>query len=358
MATISLCMIVRNEEKVLARCLESVKEVADEIIIVDTGSGDSTMEIARGYTDKVYEFAWTEDFAAARNASFLRASQDYCMWMDADDVLLEKDRKALLEYKKEIPDTVDIVMMKYNTGFDETGKPTYSYYRERLIRNFKGYQWEGPVHEVIALTGELAYTDIAVTHQKISVSDPDRNLRIFEKQLADGKKLDTRQQFYYARELYYHDRTEESCTVLEDFFHSAYAFLENRIEACRLLAQNLYKQGEGEKAICALFRSFLYDVPRAEICCDIGAYFFERGQLLQAVYWYQSALACQKKDTSGGFIEEDCYGYIPYLQLCVCYDKLGNKQQAFLYNEAAGRQKADGAAYLYNKKYFEQLGYK
>ena len=70
MITISLCMIVKNEEKVLARCLDSIADLMDEIIIVDTGSSDNTKEIAKKYTDKIYDFAWIDDFSAARNYSF------------------------------------------------------------------------------------------------------------------------------------------------------------------------------------------------------------------------------------------------------------------------------------------------
>ena len=67
MIKISLCMIVKNEEQVLDRCLNSVKDIADEIIIVDTGSRDRTKEVAAAYTDKIYDFVWIDDFAAARN---------------------------------------------------------------------------------------------------------------------------------------------------------------------------------------------------------------------------------------------------------------------------------------------------
>ena len=67
MVGISLCMIVKNEEDVLARCLESVRGIADEIIVVDTGSTDKTVEIARQFTNQVYYFEWRDDFSAARN---------------------------------------------------------------------------------------------------------------------------------------------------------------------------------------------------------------------------------------------------------------------------------------------------
>ncbi|HIU29752.1 MAG TPA: glycosyltransferase family 2 protein, partial [Candidatus Egerieisoma faecipullorum] len=108
MATVSLCMIVKNEERVLARCLESVRECMDEIIIVDTGSSDATKEIAARYTDKIYDFEWIDDFAAARNFSFSKASMDFAMWLDADDVFLEADKNAFIELKNSIPENVDV----------------------------------------------------------------------------------------------------------------------------------------------------------------------------------------------------------------------------------------------------------
>lgn len=72
MASISLCMIVRDEEAVLGRCLESVAPAVDEIIVVDTGSTDGTKAVAAAYTDRIFDFAWVDDFAAARNASLPR----------------------------------------------------------------------------------------------------------------------------------------------------------------------------------------------------------------------------------------------------------------------------------------------
>ncbi|AXH99762.1 glycosyltransferase [Sporosarcina sp. PTS2304] len=70
MITISLCMIVKNEEAVIGRCLDSVSALVEEIIIIDTGSIDRTKEICRQYTDRVVDFQWIEHFAAARNFSF------------------------------------------------------------------------------------------------------------------------------------------------------------------------------------------------------------------------------------------------------------------------------------------------
>lgn len=87
--TISLCMIVKNEEKVLSKCLESVQGIVDEIIIVDTGSTDKTLDVAKKYTDKIYYFDWISDFSAARNESLKYANSDYILILDADEYLEE-----------------------------------------------------------------------------------------------------------------------------------------------------------------------------------------------------------------------------------------------------------------------------
>ena len=124
MVTISLCMIVKNEEMHIARCLDSIVELVEEIIIVDTGSTDRTVEIVSGYTSKVYSYPWKDDFSDARNYSFSKASMDYCMWMDADDVLEETQKEKFLQLKQSMSPDTDIVMMKYNTSFDEAGAPS------------------------------------------------------------------------------------------------------------------------------------------------------------------------------------------------------------------------------------------
>jgi GT2 family glycosyltransferase/Flp pilus assembly protein TadD len=89
--TLSLCMIVKNEEKHLVRCLKSVRDVVDEMIIVDTGSTDKTVNIAKIFGAKIYEFPWTGDFAAARNESLKYATGDWTLILDADEVIAERD---------------------------------------------------------------------------------------------------------------------------------------------------------------------------------------------------------------------------------------------------------------------------
>lgn len=311
MPTISLCMIVKNEENYLARCLDSVTNLVEEIIIVDTGSSDRTVEIASNYTSKIYSYLWKDDFSDARNYSFSKASMDYCMWMDADDVLEETEKDKFLRLKQTLPSDTDMVMMKYNTSFDEAGRPSFSYFRERWIRNCSQYRWLGAVHEVIPPSGSIVYSDIAICHRKMNAKDPDRNLNIYRKMLADGEILEPRQQYYYGRELYYHKQYEEAVSVLERFLLLEEGWIENKIEACSICAKCYSGLGQEKSALSTLLRSMSFDLPRAELCCEIGKYFLEHGNYHTAVYWYETALSRPKNEYSGGFLLPDCYDYVP-----------------------------------------------
>lgn len=352
MITISLCMIVKNEEKVLERCLECVSDIVDEIIIVDTGSVDKTKDIASKFTDKIYDFVWINDFSAARNYAFSKAEMQYIMWLDADDIIYEKDRNELKKLKETLPDTVDVVMMRYNTAFDENGNPVFLYYRERIFKNNSGFLWVGEVHEAIVPKGIIFFSEIAITHKKTEKSYPDRNLKIFEQKLAEGKKLDFRQKFYYGRELYYHKRFDEAIFLFEECINSDRCWIENRLDSCRMCALCYEELGIYSKVITFLLKSFELASPRAEILCEIGRYFFVKEKYEIAIYWYKSALEIPMNEKNGGFVIADCYGFIPCIQLCVCYDKMGDFIKACEYNEKAGKIKPNSEAYLKNKEYF------
>ncbi|MDD3303682.1 MAG: glycosyltransferase family 2 protein [Clostridia bacterium] len=353
MITLSVCMIVKNEEDVLGRCLDNVKEIADEIIIVDTGSTDKTKHIAKKYTRKVYDFEWCDDFSKARNYSFSKATKEYIMWLDADDIILEKDRIAIKNLKSTLDPNTDVVMLNYNAAFDENGEPTFSYSRERILKREKNFQWSGHIHEVITPSGNVIYNDAAITHKKIHAGDPKRNLKIYEKMLEEGITFSAREKYYYARELYYNHEYEKAVTVLEDFLNSEEGWIENNINACLDLYHCYIYLGKDKESLLSLLRSFSYDTPRAEISCNIGNYFFEKQQYNIAIFWYKLAVTKRPNTQNGGFCLIDCYGYIPYLQLCICYYKLGEYELSREYNEMAGRIKPNDKIYLKNKDFFD-----
>lgn len=355
MITISLCMIVKDEEAVLPRILSQMKPVADEIIIVDTGSSDNTKAIARQFTDLVFDYPWNEDFSAARNFANSKASMDYWMWLDADDYIAESDQNLLIELKNSLDSSTDVVMMKYVTGFDDQNNPAFLYYRERLMKNNKTFVWNGKVHEAVTPSGAIVYLPIEIQHRKIKPSDSDRNLRIYETALKNGETLEPRHQFYYGRELFFHQRYEAAIDIFKHFLTEPAGWIENQIDACLQLSHCFERLGKNKESLLSLFYSFTLDIPRAEVCCEIGRLMVKGDSLPQAIFWYQQALFCKADDISGAFIQKDCYDYLPYIQLCVCYDRLGQHEKALEYHKLSKKVKPDSEAVKLNEKYFAKL---
>ena len=354
MISITLCMIVKNEESVLERILKPVSKIVDEILVADTGSSDRTKEIAEQYTPLVFDFPWCNDFSAARNFLVEKVRTDYWMWLDADDVLDEKNLEKLKLLKASLDEKVDIVMMEYAAGFDSTGKVTFSYYRERILKTSGNFRWNGRVHEAIMPMGNIFYSDIEIQHRKCAQGDPDRNLWIYEKMLAENETLEPRHQLYYGRELFYHQKYQETADVLEAFLEEPDAWTENRIDACMILGQCYDKIGKKERALEAFLYSLTLDIPRAEICCEIGKIFLERSWYRQAAYWYGQALTAPSEKKKGGFFMTECHGFVPYMQLCVCYDRMGCHEQAFFFHKKAEEEKPDDPKVKYNANYFKE----
>lgn len=346
-------MIVKNEEEVLGQCLESVKRICDEIIIVDTGSTDQTKKIAQQYTDKIFDFPWQDDFAKARNFAFEKATQEYILWLDADDVLLEKDQEKLMEVKKNLDSSVDAVSMYYHISFDAQNNPTFLYRRNRLVRRDRQFQWIGVVHEYLEVYGNLLHSDIAVTHRKSnkSTSDSSRNLRIYENLIASGKELNARDLFYYSNELKDHLLFEKAILHYEKFLESNQGWIEDEIRACLYLA-SCYKATENtEMELSSLFRTFYYDIPRAEALCLIGDYYKERENWYKAIFWYSLA-TYSEENNQFGFFQPKYATWYPHLQLCVCYWKQGNMEQSMKHNNLAKQSDPNNELVKNNEAFF------
>lgn len=351
--TISLCMIVRNEEETIARCLDSVKGIPDEIVIIDTGSTDRTKEIVLQYTDRITDFAWIDDFAAARNFAFSKATKDYILWLDADDVFADPDRDKFLKLKENLDPLVDIVNMPYLLSFDQYGAVTFSLRRNRLVKRSKNFRWIGAVHEYLEVYGSILNSDICVTHKGIERDDSDRNLKIYEKRKDRGELFSPRDLYYYGNELFDHQLHQRAIDVYQEFLKTGQGWVEDNLSACGKLAECFQKLGEKDKELEFLLKSFAYATPRAEFCCRLGFYFLDANQYEQGAFWYKSATKLEKPFDSWGPRIEACWTWLPHLQLCVCYDRLGNYELAYEHNEIARKYCPENTQVLYNKKYLE-----
>lgn len=171
--------------------------------------------------------------------------------------------------------------------------------------------------------GKIVYGDAAVEHHKEKQEDSGRNLRIYQSLLDKGEPLDVRVSFYYARELMTHEKYEQAVQAFETFLAMPEGWVENRIEACRNLADCLTGAGRRRRRSrrsCARLR---WISRRGETCCALAALELEEGRLPQAEFWYRTALRVPCRAESGGFVYKPSYGYIPCLGLCVCCDRQG-----------------------------------
>lgn len=291
MVTISVCMIVKNEEKVLARCLESLKGLWDELVIVDTGSSDQTKSIAKKYTDQIYDFTWTGRFCDARNFAFSKASMEYIYSADADEVLDEKNRERFRILKEALLPEVEIVQMKYGNqlafdtvyNFDEE-------YRPKLFRRERSFQWMDAIHETIRTMPVVFDSDIVITHLP-EQNHAGRDLAAFARLTRQGETLSDRLFDLYARELYMAGDVPE--------MEEAEAYFEARI------TQQDMKEEALMKALCVaartarltgdLHRFMKYTLKAvvlkgcSEICLELGQYYLAEKEYGEAELWLYNA---------------------------------------------------------------------
>ena len=355
MKTLSLCMIVKNEEETLERCLKSVGNLFDEIIIVDTGSTDKTKEIAKNFATKILDFKWIDDFSKARNFAIENCTSDYFMWLDADDVITKKNLKKLFDLKLSLENLApDFVFLNYDVGFDEKNRPNFSFLRERIIKNNGKYFFENPVHEVITPQGKILYfEDISIQHRKIKPTKSDRNLKIYEKQ--NKNNFSTREIFYYSRELMQNGKFKKAIKFFKLFLSKKDGFLENKIEACENLAFCYEKLEEFEKSRKILFYSFNFDLPRANILCKIGYYYKNKNDFEKAIYYFNLASKCKMDKKNLSFVKKDYFDFIPYLEQCVCYYNLGDEQKSLKFNNLAKKVKKNNQIVLQNEKILKNI---
>lgn len=324
MITISLCMIVKNEEKVLSRCLNSLKGLMDEIVIVDTGSTDSTKEIAAGYTDKIYDFAWTDDFSAARNFAFSKATQEYIYSADADEVLSAENRERFAALKECLLPEIEIVQMKYGNQL-EFGT-VYNYdeeYRPKLFKRLREFVWEEPIHESVRLAPVIFDSDITITH-KPHENHAARDLVNFRKQISEGRYLSRHLHNMYARELFLAG-TDDDFLKASEFFRESAAdtgrSADELNEAC-LVAAHAARISKDTVGFMKYMTKLTAGDGNSEICCELGHFYEDMSDFDEAAVWYYNAAYETRPilKKASGDIE-------PLEGLIRCYERLGMDEQ-------------------------------
>ena len=291
MITVSVCMIVKNESEVLGRCLDSLKTIWDELIIVDTGSDDNTMDIAREYTDRVYEFPWTGDFSEARNYALDKATCDYIYTADADEILEGENVDAFLALKSCLDGSVDVVQMYYGNQLDQG--TVYNYDKElrpKLFKRVRPIRFMDPIHETLDLDPVIIDSDIVITHKPTSLHSG-RDLASFERIVSAGGRLSARLQRFLNRELYMQGSPED----YENFAEYLYGVTcdterstDEVLEACTLLARYHRLRGEIPQMFDNVVK-VIAEEANSEICDELGAYYLGLGDYDNAAIWYYNA---------------------------------------------------------------------
>ena len=186
--SISLCMIVKYEEKCLACCLDSVKNFIDEIIIVDTGSVDKTIDIAEEYTKKIFHYDWHDDFSAARNFSLSKATKDWILMLDADEIIVDGAKLQAMAANDEVAAwnvkrvTAEIDYRKINDGeyMARKMKSSRVTFQPRLFKNKYGYHYKDMIHEYLVCSKAGSYcvlgeSELVIQHRKDEEKQEDKD---------------------------------------------------------------------------------------------------------------------------------------------------------------------------------------
>ncbi len=323
MVTVSLCMIVKNEERVLARCLDSFKDLVDEMIIVDTGSQDGTKEIARRYTGKVYDFEWGCDFSAARNFAFSKAGMDYIYSADADEFLEGQNRALFLLMKQALLTEIEIVQMKYVTKNEfNTVLNSTKEYRPKLFKRLRTFTWVDPVHETVRLEPVVYDSDIEVTHLPQSFHSK-RDFRIIADKFREDGRLSSKLRNMYARELL---KTGDFSDFkqAEPVFRQIYeddGSVKARTEAGCVLAR-FYRMDGNWKEFFKIVLKGQEEYFCSEMACELGDYFFSMDDYGEAAVWYRKAV-----DETESILDVHACGDLPLAGLVKCCERLREKAE-------------------------------
>ena len=291
MITVSACLIVKNEEKVLKRCLECLKTIADEIVIVDTGSTDGTKETAAQYTDKIYDFEWIDDFSAARNYAFSLCTMDYIYSADADEIIDEENIRAFTELKRILSYDVEIVQMVYKNQLEYN--TTYNFdseLRPKLYKRLRTFKWEGRVHEAVETAPVILDSEIEIVHKPEGLHSG-RDFGLFKKAIMLDGGLSKRLRKMYARELAV-SGTDEDFADASDYFGKA-AEEETDEDS---LKEDLYvlmrasRVKKDDLSFMKYSHRALAIGATSETAYELGEFYRLRGDEREAEIWYYNAL--------------------------------------------------------------------
>lgn len=351
---LSVCIITKNEEKNIARCLKCLKPYGFEIIVADTGSTDRTREIALQYTEKVYDFPWCNDFAAAKNFAVSKASYPYVMVIDSDEFLEKIDVDKLSQMIKQYPDKVGRIRRR--NVFTRNGQQQEN--QEWINRIFPRdkFHYEGRIHEQITATDGSEYgtyqAPVVIEHTGYDLTAEERKekanrnftlliqeLERLEKeaQQKEKEKKNSQEDQQIPYILY---QLGKSCYMAEEYGKACEYFsrglsydlnpkLEYVIDMVETYGYALLNSGQAETA---LFFENIYEEfgNSADFQFLMGLIYMNNARFSHAIEEFQKATRhkeCRNKGVNS---------YSAYYNIGVIYECLGKKEDAVKYYKKCG----------------------
>ncbi len=337
MLPISVCMIAKNEEKHIEESLRRLKPYHYEIVLVDTGSTDRTLEIAAKYTDKIYHFDWINDFSAVRNFSFAQASNDWVLVIDCDDYVESIDEKELLALMKKHPHSIGQILTR--NRFTQDGQTSYeNVYVSRFIDR-RYYHFEGKIHEQFEPLTDIPKTyfrtPVKAVHVGYDGTEEEmrakslRNIRLLEEELTTA-----------GPDAYLYYQLGQSCMKLKDY-EKAYEwynlglsmdidpnldYIQTMVESYGYCLLNLkrYKEALGLEGIYDVFSV------RADFVFLMGLIYMNNGLLDEAVGQFKKAATMRESVVDG------INSYRAYYNIGVIYECSGHLSEARKYYKKCG----------------------
>ncbi|WP_346895285.1 glycosyltransferase [Clostridium sp. UBA7503] len=346
---LSLCMIVKNEENNLEKCLNNIAEYVEDIVIVDTGSTDDTKKIAKKYTSKVFDFKWCNDFSKARNFSISKASNDWVLILDADEVIYKFDKEKV---EKFIQINSKVVGRIKRINPFEDGKEIKRYI-ERVNRLFnkKYFHYQGTIHEQVASKDGSQYSmksiDIEADHIGYlnEVIDGTNKLERNINLLINAIKSNPNDPYLYYQigKSYY--RKKDYSKAYESFSKSVELCTDFRFEYTEDLIESYgYALLKCEKYTEAMkldeYKNYYGDSPDYNFI--MGLIYMNNGKFQEAVEYFEKCIGEKEGKIEG------INSYQPNYNIGVIYETLGFKEEALGFYQGCGE-------YLLAKKRIEKM---
>lgn len=335
--SIALCMIVKDEAPTLERAIRSALPVVDEIVIgIDDRTTDDSERIARQFTDAVFPFTWTDDFAAARNRALERCTAEWVLQLDGHEVLAPGSVESFRKMMQILPPETEAVGFRLRLQPEDN---SHVGIQLRLFRNDGRIRYEGAVHNelVVDKANTVGFADIVIEHVRTHTNRTEREAARSEmvprrmRERLDRNPRDTKALYYLG--LHAHERADYADAIgfyeryLDESTHP-----EERYKVLWHLGRCHYLLGNNAAARAVFLRGTSERWDLAECYVSLGEMALSDEGYAEAEHWF--TLACDRTlPLSGVFFSEDFYTWLPHHKLCELYERWHEPYKAILAGE-------------------------